>query len=153
HPDQGRDEALVHHRARRDTRQADRLRGPCRECRRALDRLLAVGGRLTSPHMPSFSTPLRTELARLLAPLANATGSADRWNVILALVGREVNGDAGLKTALDALGGLAKLGDGVEDGWGGIEAVLTASGNALGALDQIEHAASNGSFVNLGEDL
>src|SRR4051812_15341297 len=103
--------------------------------------------------MSSFATALRQELARLLAPLANATGSADRWDLILALVGRSANGDTGLRTALDQLGGLAALGGADPDSWDGIDAALSASGNAMSALEQLEHASSNGSFAHLGEDL
>jgi hypothetical protein len=37
--------------------------------------------------MPSLASSLRQELTRLLEPLTTAAGSADRWALVLALVG------------------------------------------------------------------
>jgi hypothetical protein len=95
--------------------------------------------------MPTLATALRQELERLLEPLVSAAGSAERWPLVLALVGHTADaaGDPGLRAALDDLATLAELGDLSIETWDGIESVLAASARAVRALRELEHAASN----------
>src|SRR3954466_14706513 len=93
--------------------------------------------------MPSLATSLRQELARLLEPLSTAAGSADRWALVLALVGQgSAATDPGLKAALDSVGQLATLGNADLDSFAGIEALLAKTAGAVDALRQLENAAS-----------
>src|SRR3954454_18418205 len=107
--------------------------------------------------MPSFSDTLEQELQRLLAPLANATGSADRWALILALVGQNGTNDAGLRTALDQLGAAAKALSNGNPGWDGIEDLLGQSASAVNALEAVGNAATDPAvkarLAQLGPDL
>src|SRR5690349_1810904 len=94
--------------------------------------------------MPALGDTLEQELTRLLAPLANAAGSADRWALLLALVGQSGAGDAGLRAALDQIGGLAAaVNNGAIDDWDGIETLLAHSADATRALGAIGSAASD----------
>jgi hypothetical protein len=109
--------------------------------------------------MPSLSDALRQELERLLGPLAVAAGSADRWTLILALVGHgeDTIRDAGLRSALDHLGALADLPDSDLESWDGIEALLTSSATAMDALHDLGKAggdpALRARLAQLGPDL
>ena len=106
--------------------------------------------------MPALGTALRQELERLLEPLVSAAGSAERWPLVLALIGREADAaqDPGLQAALDDLAALAALEDVSVQTWEGIEELLTASSQAMGALRELEQAASDPARVqNLGADL
>jgi len=109
--------------------------------------------------MPSLSDALRQELERLLGPLANAAGSADRWILVLALVGHgeDTVRDAGLRAALDRLGALANLADGDLESWEGIETLLRSSATAMDALDDLGKAggdpALRARLAQLGPDL
>jgi hypothetical protein len=95
--------------------------------------------------MPSLATALGQELARLLEPLIVAAGSAERWPLVLALIGHtaDVAGNPGLRAALDDLGALANLGDVDVETWDGIDAILSAAARATRALHEIEHAADD----------
>ena len=95
--------------------------------------------------MPSLAAALKQELARLCEPLVVAAGSAERWLLVLALVGHTADtaGDPGLRAALDDLGALAALGDVGVETWEGIEAILTSSSRAMYALHELQHAANN----------
>src|SRR3954451_14798305 len=95
--------------------------------------------------MPSLSDALRQELERLLGPLAVAAGSADRWTLILALVGHgeDTIRDAALRAALDHLGALADLGGGDLESWDGIEALLSSSATAMDALQDLGKATGD----------
>jgi hypothetical protein len=95
--------------------------------------------------MPSLATALGQELARLLEPLIVAAGSAERWPVVLALVGHtaDVAGNPALRAALDDLGTLANLGDVDLETWDGIEAILNRASRATHALHEIERAADD----------
>lgn len=102
--------------------------------------------------MPSLSSSLRQEYTRLLAPLATAAGSADRWALLLELVGRpDAARDPAVKAALDQLSALADLGDIDLDSWAGLEALLAKGGQALGAVRQLDDLAS--APAQLGSDL
>jgi hypothetical protein len=109
--------------------------------------------------MSSLATALRQELARLLEPLIVAAGSAERWPLVLALVGHtaDVAGNPALRAALDDLGALANLHDLDVETWDGIQAILTAAARATKALHEIEHAASDPALgerlKQLGPDL
>src|SRR3954454_4741359 len=93
--------------------------------------------------MSSLVTSLRQELTRLLDPLSTAAGSADRWALVLALVGQgSAAADPGLKAALDSVAQLAKLGDADLDSFAGVESLLTTTAHAVDALRQLENAAS-----------
>jgi hypothetical protein len=95
--------------------------------------------------MPSLATALGQGLARLLEPLIVAAGSAERWPLVLALVGHtaDVAGNPGLRAALDDLGALANLGDVDVETWQGVDAILSAAARATHALHEIEHAADD----------
>jgi hypothetical protein len=109
--------------------------------------------------MPSLSDALRQELERLLSPLATAAGSADRWALVLALIGHrdDVVRDAGLRTALDRLGALADLPDTDLETWEGIEALLRSSATAMDAVQNLGRAggdpALRARLTELGPDL
>src|SRR5262245_37818939 len=102
---------------------------------------------------------LRQELGRLFEPLVVAAGSAERWPLVLALVGHTADaaGDPGLRAALDDLAALAALGDVDVESWEGIEALLRSSSRAMDALRELERAASNpalaGRLQRLGLEL
>jgi hypothetical protein len=109
--------------------------------------------------MPSLSDALRQEIERLLGPLASAAGSADRWALVLALVGHgeDTVRDAGLRTALDRLGALADLAESDLESWDGIEALLRSSATAMEALHDLGQAggdpALRARLAQLGPDL
>ncbi|MBE2315695.1 hypothetical protein DVA67_006895 [Solirubrobacter sp. CPCC 204708] len=102
--------------------------------------------------MTALSTSLRQELTRLLEPLVAASGSPDRWAQLLSLVGRpEAARTPAVTAALDQLSTLADL-DGLDlESWDGLEAILARSGQALGAVRQLD--AVTGAPAQLGSDL
>ncbi len=105
--------------------------------------------------MPSLTNALQRELARLFEPLVVAAGSAERWPLVLALVGHtaDVAGDPGLRAALDDLSALAALGDANVETWEGIESILTASARAVRALRELERTANDPALASRVQQL
>jgi hypothetical protein len=95
--------------------------------------------------MSSLAAALRQELARLLEPLVVAAGSAERWSLVLSLVGHTADAAAnpGLRAALDDLGALANLDDVNVETLEGIQAILGAAAAATRALHEIERTAND----------
>src|SRR5688572_29652817 len=92
--------------------------------------------------MTPLATSLRQEIARLLEPLVAAAGSADRWALLLELVGRpDAARNPAIKAALDQLASLADLDDVDLESWDGIQALLIKSRQTLGAVRRLDQVA------------
>ena len=111
-----------------------------------------VRAQARSPRMTTLATSLRQDLARLLEPLVTAAGSADRWALLLSLVGEpEAARNPAVKAALDQLATLADLDDLDLDSWDGLQAILAKGRQSFTAVRQLSQVT--GAPADLGEAL
>ncbi|MDA0171422.1 hypothetical protein OJ998_20145 [Solirubrobacter taibaiensis] len=103
--------------------------------------------------MTTLATSLRQELARLLEPLVAAAGSADRWALLLSLVGEpEAARNPAVKAALDQLSTLATDLDDLDlDSWDGLQAILAKGRESYASVRQLSQIS--GAPADLGPEL